>query len=260
MKTDSNIIVFIAACCMVFSVSAQGAIDSTGIKLLESWKTKQAQEFFESEIRKNPRDAEAHYYLAGALQRQGKSDEAEDAIDEALEINENVSKYHYLRGAILGDRALKTNRLKQAILAPRIKRAFLRSVELDPSNIDGHIGLFNYYMQAPGIMGGSEEKGFEEANKVLSLNPYRGHQMLAGYYARVRKDATKAEEEFRKMTEADPKNRDGYFRYGMFLVHEKKTDQAMTEFNKMLAIDPRSAETNFLYGRALFSMDQWDKA
>ncbi|MGE5315472.1 MAG: tetratricopeptide repeat protein [Acidobacteriota bacterium] len=246
-------------CSFMISAGASGAVDSTGIRLYRSGSLKKAQSWFESAVKKNPRDAESYYYLAMSLLRQEKSDEAEDAIDEALEIDENVSKYHYARGAILGERAMKANVLKQGLLAPKIKNAFLRSVELDQNNIDGHIGLFNYYMQAPGFMGGSEEKGMEEAKIITELNPYRGHSTLAGYYAR-KKEMASAEAEYRKMAQSEPKNPEGWYRLGIFLFNQKKQDEAQAQFRKILEIDPKSAETNYFYGRALYTMDEWDKA
>jgi tetratricopeptide (TPR) repeat protein len=246
-------------CMILFSLNASGAVDSTGIKLLRDGKLQQAQAFFEAAAKSNPRDPEVKYNLAWSLLRQGKFDDAEDAIDEALELDENVSKYHYTRGAVLGERAMRANVISQGLLAPKIKNAFKRAAELDPKNLDAHIGLFNYYMQAPGFMGGSDEKGFEEGKIVVALNAYRGHLMLAGYYAN-KKDVANADAEYQKMIAADPKNTDGRYRYGIFLVNQKRYDDALAQFGKILDVDPKSSQTNYLYGRGMYNMERWDKA
>jgi tetratricopeptide (TPR) repeat protein len=238
---------------------AAGAVDSTGIKLLQDRENEKALAFFETAVRKNSGDAEAQYYLAVSLQRLHRMDDAQEAIEAALEKNDNVSKYHYLRGVILGEKARDANVFSQGLLAPKIKREFLRAAELDPKNADAHAGLFNFYYMAPGIMGGSEEKAFEEAKIVTTLDPYKGHMMLAGYYAK-KNDAANTESEYKKALEANPKIIYTYYQYGMFLAKQKKTDQANAVFKKMIDADPKNFDAHYMYGRALYNLDRWDEA
>ncbi|MDD8019245.1 MAG: tetratricopeptide repeat protein, partial [Bacteroidota bacterium] len=138
---------------IIISLMAVGCllaqVDSTGIKLIEQRKFSQAQTFFESAVKNNKKDAEAYYYLAYSLFAQNKGDDAQDAIEEAIDINENIAKYHLLRGQILGQKAMTANVISQGFLAPKIKNAFLRASELDPSNVQARLALFNYYLVAP---------------------------------------------------------------------------------------------------------------
>jgi cytochrome c-type biogenesis protein CcmH/NrfG len=263
MKTIANIflrchIVLCIVCGTVYCTES-GAVDSTGIHLLHNREDAKAQAFFEAAVKKNPDDAESFYYLAASLQRQHKTAEAQDAIEVALEKNDAVSKYHFLRGAILGEKAMNANVISQGFLAPKIKNAFLRAAELDPQNADAHIGLFNYYLQAPGIMGGSEEKAFAEAGIVRDLDPYRGHMMLAGYYAK-KNDKTNAETEYKKAIGASPKKPEAYYQLGMFLNKQQRTDEAVVLFKTMIDNDPKDFDCNYFYGRAMFNLERWDQA
>lgn len=52
-------------CAALVSLSAFGAVDSTGVKLFNAGKLKQAQAFFESAVKQNPKDAESQYYNSG---------------------------------------------------------------------------------------------------------------------------------------------------------------------------------------------------
>ncbi len=245
--------------CILFALSAFAAVDSTGIKLLGGRENEKAQVFFEAALKNNPNDAELHYWLASSLLRQHKIGEAQDAIEEALEKNDAVSKYHFLRGAILGEKAMNANVISQGFLAPKVKKAFLRAVELDPKNADAHIGLFNYYLQAPGIMGGSEEKAFDEAGIVAGLDPYRGHLLLAAYHIK-KNDAVNAEREYKKSIDVNPENLNTYYQYGMFLEKQKKTDQASAQFKKIIEIGPKDHEAYYLYGRAMLNLERYDQA
>jgi tetratricopeptide (TPR) repeat protein len=255
MKTAAWCVV----CCFVISAGVFASVDSTGIKFLNAGKTKQAQAFFESAVKQNPRDAESYSLLAMSLLRQGKFDEAADAIDAALDIDDHVSNYHYIRGAVLGEKAMRANVFSQGLLAPKIKKEFKRAVELDSKNIDGHIGLYNYYIQAPGFMGGSEEKALEEAKIILSLDAFRGHQFLATYYLKMT-DSASAEAEYKKAIAADPKKPNGYYQYGMFLGNKKKEDQAYAQFQKIIDLDPKGSDAYYTYGRAMYNLERYDKA
>ena len=145
-------LIFLIILCTVSFVSAQ--TDSTGIALFNQRKYSESQKFFEKAVKNNDKDAEGWYYLAYSNLALGELDDAEDEIDEAIDLNENVSKYHLLRGQILGQEAQDANIISQGILAVKVKNAFLRASELDPANIQAHTALFNYYSIAPGIMGG----------------------------------------------------------------------------------------------------------
>lgn len=238
---------------------AEAQIDSTGIKLIAQRKYAEAKSFFEAAIGTDQKDAEAHYHLARVLLFQGNSDDAEDQIDEALELNESNARYHFLRGNILGDRARKANIFKQGFLAPKVKNAFLRAVELDPALIDARVGLFNYYIMAPGIMGGSDEEALKQANEVVKLNFVRGHVLLANFYQR-KKDFTQAEAEYKKIIDADPKKIDGYKALGYFFINQKKFDQAVAQFKKYVELDPKNPDAHDSYGDALFAQEKFDEA
>jgi tetratricopeptide (TPR) repeat protein len=259
MKT--SLLYLVATFVITLSVSAGSstAVDSTGIKLLGARENEKAQAFFEAAVKQHPDDAELHYWLAVSLLRQHKIGEAQDEIDEALDRNEKISKYHFIRGAILGEKAMNANVISQAVLAPKVKNAFLRAAELDPKNIDAHIGLFNYYFQAPGIMGGSEEKALAEARIAVALDQYRGHMMLAGYYGKKNNTAD-AESELKKAIEANPAKLDAYYQYGMLLDKQKKPELANAQFKKLIDTDPKSFDGYYMYGRAMFNLERWDLA
>ncbi|MEW5799815.1 MAG: tetratricopeptide repeat protein [Bacteroidota bacterium] len=243
----------VVACC------ALSQIDSTGIKLIEQRKYKEAQSFFESAVEKNKRDPEARYYLAVSLSRQGNFDDAEDEIDEAIELNENVSKYHHARGEILGQQAMNANVFSQALLAPKIKNAFLRASELDPSNIAARIALFNYYIMAPGIMGGSEEKALAEVDAVTKLDPFRGHLLHANYFSR-KKDSVNAESEIKKAIEAAPERGGGYKQLGYFYMNQKRYKEAYGQMKKYIDLEPKNPDAYDSYADVLRSHGKFDLA
>ncbi len=244
--------------CALFT-PAEAQVDSTGMKLIEQRKFAEAQSFFEGKLKANAKDAESKYQLARVFVFQRNMDEAEDAIDDALELNDRDARFHFLRGQILGEIAQNANIFKQGILAPKIKNAFLRAVELDSTFVDAHVGLYNYFIMAPGIMGGSEEEALKQANVVVALNSYRGHLLLANFHQR-KKEAAETESEYRKAIDAEPKRTGGYKSLGYFYIGEKRYDDAIVQFRKYVELDPKNPDALDSYGDVFFNQGKYDEA
>jgi len=73
-------------------------------------------------------------------------------------------------------------------------------------------------------------------------------------------DLKAAAEAFKKITDADPWNPDGWTNIGRVLVQEGDTTGARKVLEKSLAIDPKLARTNFFYARALKEDGDYDGA
>lgn len=241
-------------------VLAFSQADSTGLRLIESRKFSAAQSFFEKEVRKNKKDADAHYYLSVALMRQQQYDDAEDAIDNAIDLNSTAASYHLLRGQILGLKARDANVISQGFLAPKIKNAFLRASELDPGSIEARQALFNYYIIAPGIMGGSQEKALEQANTIVSLDPVRGHLLLSNFYLRAKSDTALAEQHIRKAIDAAPNSGAGYKQLGYLLMNRNRFAEAYGQMQKYIDREPDNADAYDSYADVLKAEKKYDQA
>jgi tetratricopeptide (TPR) repeat protein len=235
-------------------------VDSTGIRLISEKRYAEAEAFFTSAVKKNQQDAESQYYLAVSLIQQQKLDDAEDAVDEAIEVNENIARYHLLRGQILGLQAMNANVLSQGLLAPRIKNAFLRASELDPKNIEARQALYNYYVMAPGIMGGSEEKAFEQAQAVALLDQFRGCMMLSNYHLRIKKDTLEAERQMKKAISAAPERGAGYKQLGYLYLNARRFSDAIEQMKRYIAVEPKNPDSYDSYGDVLKAEQKYDQA
>jgi tetratricopeptide (TPR) repeat protein len=248
-------------CFFIFCSSAvfSQTVDSTGIKLLEQKRFTEAESFFKAAVKKDKKDAESHYFLSISLMMKKNYDDAQDAVEEAIDLNENVAKYHLMRGQILGQKAMTANVISQGFLAPKIKNAFLRASELDPSNVEARLALFNYYVMAPGIMGGSDEKALEQAHAVEKLDPIRGHLMLASYSNR-KKDFKKAEAEYVEAIKVDPKKGTSYKSLGYFYMNQKRYDEALAKMKSYIELEPHNADSYDSYADVLKEQEKFDPA
>ncbi len=171
-----------------------------------------AKGILEEILKKDKKNADAHYWLGLALLRRDilDADAAVDHMEEAVDLNPNNADYQYGLGAALGTKARDANLLKKAWLAPKIKSAFEKAVALNPKHIQAHIGLADFYQQAPGIMGGDNEKAWKQADAILA---------------------------FQKYVELRPDTTDSYDSLAEGFLQKKDYDQAIVNLKKALTLD-----------------------
>ena len=121
--------------------------------------------------------AAAQYYLGRVAFDEKKYDDASNYFEEAVEANNRVADYHNWLGNTYGTIAQEANVFKKGILAPKMKKAWENAIALDAKNLEARTSLIQYYLQAPGFMGGSIVKAKEVAHQIIKLKPAEGHQL-----------------------------------------------------------------------------------
>ena len=76
-----------------------------------------------------------------------------------------------------------------------------RAVQLDPNNVGARTDLAEFYLEAPGIVGGGQDKARAQADMVAKLNPAKAH-WIQGRLAEKNKDSSTAEKEYRAAIDA----------------------------------------------------------
>ena len=76
---------------------------------------------------------------------------------------------------------------RAAKCGPRAKAECEKAVALDPKYVEARFGLVQFYTAAPGIMGGSYEKAFEQAKEIKAIDPIAGHRAYAFIYTQQKK-------------------------------------------------------------------------
>jgi tetratricopeptide (TPR) repeat protein len=189
--------------------------------------------------------AAAQYYLGRIAFESKKYDEAQDYFEAAVEKDEKVASYHSWLGNTYGIIARDANVFKQGMLAPKMKREWEKAIALDPKDLDSRTSLIQFYLQAPGFMGGSVDKAKEVANQLLKLKPAEGHLQLGNIYLSEKKPA-EAEKEFKEMVKADQAYISGL---ANFYTKEKKYDQAFALFEEALKKNPEDILSIYQLGR-----------
>jgi Flp pilus assembly protein TadD len=120
-------------------------------------------------------------------------------------------------------------------------------VQLDPSNQEALSDLFEYYLEAPGILGGGLDKAVGIANRIANLDPIEGHWAQARLAER-RKEFGAAELQLRRAVEMAPTQMGRVIDLAKFLSNQGRYQEAELAFQRAEKIDPNSPK--LLYERA----------
>jgi len=214
-------------------------------QLVKDKKLTEAIILLEEIIEDNESNAEAYFVLGKVNMELKEFGDASDSFEEAVELENDNSEYHYWLGRAYGADARESNIFSKAILAPKIKSQFEIAVQLDSNNVGARNGLAQYYLQAPGIAGGDVDKAIEHANIIIKSDEQNGRMILANAYMQ-KEQFDLAEEQYRLLLDKfgnEKKYSSIYNAYGYMLLNQNKLDAAIQAFQKQVELAPENANS-----------------
>jgi tetratricopeptide (TPR) repeat protein len=203
LRTDDTIagrlVRFLIVSLFLLSLSVAAAADAPQ-QLLAAGRVDQAVQTLEQQIQTSP-TAQAYNLLCRAQFELDDWDAGIPACEKAVSLAPDNGLYHLWLGRIYGEKADHTNFMKAASLAKKVRVEFERAVEFAPNSWEAHTDLAEFYLEAPGIVGGGEDKARNQANLLLPLNPGMAHWVRARI-AQKNKDGAAAEQEYRAAIDA----------------------------------------------------------
>jgi Flp pilus assembly protein TadD len=191
-----------------------------------------------------PAPAAAPAPNAAALHQQGldsfKQRDFKAAVDfaeEATKADPTKAEYFSQLGIAISQRMNEVNFMQMAVMSGRLKKAFEKSVALDPNHVSGLIGLSRFYTNAPEIAGGSTEKAREFANRVLKLVPLQGEIEL-GHIAAKDEDYAEALKHYEAAIALKSDNAGLHNAAGQMLAKLGRKPEARAHFETALKLKP----------------------
>jgi len=216
MKTRGLILVL-----ALFSSAALAAADGSAPALLAAGRADDAITTLHSKINSSPNDAEAYNLLCRAYFSMGDWDHGISACEKAVALEPNNSRYHMWLGRIYGEKADGSNFFSAASLAGKVRTEFETAVRLDPNNVDARSDLGEFYLEAPGIVGGGRDKAEAQVQVLAALDPAKA-DYLKGRIAEKKKDVVTAEREYRAAIEAGHGSALTWFNLALFFRHQQR--------------------------------------
>ena len=182
-----------------FCICAQSDFDK-GEKLYNQKKLNEAKVLFENYLKMNPNNYKTIEMLGDVAGQQKNWDEAIKHYKILKNQFPKEAEYWYKYGGALGMKAKDSNRFRALGMLDEVENSFLTATKLDNSHIEARWALVIFYVQIPGILGGSEKKSQKFANQIMALSPAEGH-MANGYIAEYFKRYADAEKFYIKANE-----------------------------------------------------------
>lgn len=169
---------------------------------------------------------------------------ATEAFEKALAAEPKNSVYANWLGKAHGRRAETSSFLTAPGQAKKARQAFEKAVALDPRNLEAVGDLFEYYLEAPGFLGGGAEKAAELAERSKDLNPAEYHFFFAKL-AEKRKDLKTAEAEYQRAIELAPGQVGRVIDLARFLAKQGRHEESDAAFRQAEKIAPGAPKLLF---------------
>jgi len=223
MRFLHTVPVFVLLSSLCFSADSAPA-------LLASGRVDDAISTLQQEIKASPNDGEAYNLLCRAYFSLSQWDRGIAACEKAVALEPGNSTYHLWLGRIYGEKADSSSFFTAAGLAKKVRNQFESAVQLSPGDVDARTDLAEFYLEAPGIVGGGQDKARAQAATLARLDPAKAHWVNARI-AEKKKNFTTAEREYRSAIEVSHGDAASWLNLALFYKHTGQFDQMEAAIN-----------------------------
>jgi tetratricopeptide (TPR) repeat protein len=190
------------------------------------------------------KDASVNELLGQCYLMSGDSKSATEYLETAVSAEPGNSVYTMWLGRAYGHRAETSFALGAMGWANKARAAWEKAVQLDPHNWEAVDDLFEFYFQAPSIVGG----GLDRAEKLAGVIARRDPAEAAYDRARIaeaRKDYGGAEKYFKQSTELAPHEPGKYVALAKFCARHGRYEESDKFFDEAKRVAPDAARVDF---------------
>lgn len=176
-----------------------------------------------------------NYYMQGEQKR------ATEALEKALAADPGSSEYALWLARAYGRRAETASPFTAPSLANKARQNFERAVQLDPRNLEALTDLMEYYLEAPGFLGGGFDKAQELVERIRAVSAPDGYWAQARL-AEKHKQYSTAEDQLRRAIEASPRQVGRFIELAKFLARQgriQEADQSLARATEVAGDSPR---------------------
>ncbi len=189
-------------------------------------------------------DSPANFLIGRNYFMMGDFKKASEFFQKATSGNPTNSEYMDWLGRAYGKWAEVSNPLSAPMHAAKARQAFEKAVELDGKNSEALSDLFDYYLEAPGFLGGGYEKAQAVAERIAAIDPPEGYYVKA-QLDKKRKEFGAAEQHFRKAVAVAPQEVGHMITLAKFLADQGRDKESDAVFLQAERLKPNAPELWF---------------
>lgn len=218
------------------------AADPSTATLIDHSHYKRAQPLLADRLKANPNDAQSWYEMSKVSAAFQRWDDAIPQAEKAVALNPKNAEFHAaLADAIASELATsQAGMFTKMSLARRFRTEVDLALQLDPNNLDANSDLLEFYLQAPGMVGGSVKKAVEISDHMLRITPARGCLFKLEIATYEKKPAGELESLVQQAINADPKLYYARTQAANFYITQGSADLAHAEeqAREAIRLDP----------------------
>jgi tetratricopeptide (TPR) repeat protein len=211
------LILLLVSLCVSRIAQPASAVDSAR-ELFNEGRYAEARAVLAPEAAKGSIDSDAFYWMGKADFEMRHFDDSIDEAERAISLDPNNAEYHRLLGEACGRKANHSSWFAGVGLAKRTVAELEHAAELDPRNIPVRRDLVNFYVRAPGLVGGGEQKAVDEIQQIFALDPVEGHLARLDYF-QERRQWDQADQESKSVLAAKPARAGPYYEVASYYEH-----------------------------------------
>src|SRR5664279_633029 len=190
------------------------------------------------------KDAAVYELMGRNYYGQGDFRKATEALDQAAILAPGSSGVYLWLARAYGRRAETSSIITAPGLANKARQFFEKAAQLNPANLEAQSDLFEYYLEAPGFLGGGFDRAAATAAQIARISPSEGYWAQARL-AEKRKEFSSAEAHLRRAVELAPHQIGRLIDLARLFTRQGRYQEADLSLAKAEEIAPNSPKLMF---------------
>ncbi len=215
------------------------------VQLYERGEFQQAATLLSQSNHAPAEKANAQLWLGKSYLKLHKWDEAIEEVGKAVLLEPSNALYHYWLGRAYGEKAARSSILTAFGWARKVLQEFKTGLGLAPQDMEVRFALLEYYLDAPGVVGGGKDKAEALIKEINLQNPRMGYKARALLYQKEKK-WVQARQECVKATMEFPSEPEVWLDLARFLFDREEYEGAALNARKALELKVRYPEAELV--------------
>jgi len=190
------------------------------------------------------KDADALLLAGRAAYGMGDFKKATEFLEQAVQRQPGNSNFQHWLGRAYGKRAETSIPITAPHWASKARQSFEKAVQLDARNAEALNDLFEYYLQAPGFLGGGLDKAQDLLPKIKAIDAAE-YEYSQSKLLESRKDFNNAEQHLRRAAELAPKSVGRVLDVARFLARHGRFSESVAWLGRAEKLSPKDPQVMF---------------